>query len=167
MPWLVITEYCYRRKKSCTTMHSIWVKASTVCDPEMACVSTWVRPEQEVDYYSFHCDNRKESHDRESKPLQVSHLPVISNSFLKGCHLTRPALQWRSAPGDKIFPLRIAIDEFLMLWLPWATHRKLWHKMAVWTATRTGWPSKRPFCAIIFYASPRVTKHAKLVYRKA
>ena len=45
-----------------------------------------------------------------------------------------------------------------MLWLPWATHRKVWHKMEVWTATRAGWPSKRPFCAILFYASPRATK---------
>ena len=24
-----------------------------------------------------------------------------------------------------------SIDEFHMLWLPWATHRKVWHKMAV------------------------------------
>ena len=24
------------------------------------------------------------------------------------------------------------INEFHMLWLPWATHRKVWHKMAVW-----------------------------------
>ena len=45
-----------------------------------------------------------------------------------------------------------------MLWLPWATHRKVWHKMEVWTATRAGWPSKLPFCAILFYASPRATK---------
>ena len=45
-----------------------------------------------------------------------------------------------------------------MLWLPWATHRKVWHKMAVWTATQRGWPSKLPFCAILFYASPRATK---------
>ena len=51
-----------------------------------------------------------------------------------------------------------SIDEFRMLWLPWATHRKVWHKMEVWTATRAGWPSKRPFCAILFYASPRATK---------
>ena len=51
-----------------------------------------------------------------------------------------------------------AIDEFRMLWLPWATHRKVWHKMAVWTATQRGWPSKLPFCAILFYASPRATK---------
>ena len=50
------------------------------------------------------------------------------------------------------------IDEFRMLWLPWATHRKVWHKMEVWTATRAGWPSKRPFCAILFNASPRATK---------
>ena len=50
------------------------------------------------------------------------------------------------------------IDEFRMLWLPWATHRKVWHKMAVWTATQRGWPSKLPFCAILFYASPRATK---------
>ena len=50
------------------------------------------------------------------------------------------------------------IDEFRMLWLPWATHRKVWHKMEVWTATRAGWPSKRLFCAILFYASPRATK---------
>ena len=50
------------------------------------------------------------------------------------------------------------IDEFRMLWLPWATHRKVWHKMEVWTATLAGWPSKRPFCAILFYASPRATK---------
>ena len=49
------------------------------------------------------------------------------------------------------------IDEFRMLWLPWATHRKVWHKMAVWTATCAWWLSKRPFCAILFYASPRVT----------
>ena len=30
--------------------------------------------------------------------------------------------------------------------------------MAVWTATQRGWPSKLPFCAILFYASPRATK---------
>ena len=48
-----------------------------------------------------------------------------------------------------------------MLWLPWATHRKVWHKMAVWTATQRGWPSKLPFCAILFYASPRATKACK------
>ena len=45
-----------------------------------------------------------------------------------------------------------------MLWLPWATHRKEWFKMAVWTATQRGWPSKRPFCDILFHALPRVTK---------
>ena len=27
-------------------------------------------------------------------------------------------------------------EEFCMLWLPWATHRKEWLQMAVWTATR-------------------------------
>ena len=52
----------------------------------------------------------------------------------------------------------INIDEFRMPWLPWVTHRKVWYKMAVWTATRAGWPSKRPFCTILLYASPRVTK---------
>ena len=51
-----------------------------------------------------------------------------------------------------------AIDEFLMLWLPWATRRKEWLKMAIWTATQHGWSSKHPLCAILFYASPRVTK---------
>ena len=30
---------------------------------------------------------------------------------------------------------QIDCGEFGMLWLPWATHRKVWHKMAVWTAT--------------------------------
>ena len=33
-------------------------------------------------------------------------------------------------------PTASTIDEFRMLWLPWATHRKVWHKMEVWTATR-------------------------------
>ena len=78
------------------------------------------------------------------------------------------ALAHREAPEDESFalppppscpPVFLAgIDEFRMLWLPWATHRKVWHKMEVWTATRAGWPSKRPFCAILFYASPRATK---------
>ena len=60
------------------------------------------------------------------------------------------------------------IDEFRMLWLPWATHRKVWHKMAVWTATQRGWPSKLPFCAILFYVSPRATKacETRLLGRK-
>ena len=30
------------------------------------------------------------------------------------------------------------IDEFRMPWLPWPTHRKVWHKMAIWTATERG-----------------------------
>ena len=42
--------------------------------------------------------------------------------------------------------------------IPWATQRKVWHQMAVWTATQRWWLSKRPFCAILFFASPRVTK---------
>ena len=58
----------------------------------------------------------------------------------------------------RVTRVKYRIDEFRMLWLPWATHRKVWHKMEVWTATRAGWPSKRPFCAILFYASPRATK---------
>ena len=52
----------------------------------------------------------------------------------------------------------MGIDEFCMLWLPWATQRKAWHKMAVWTATQRGWLSKQPFCAILFNVSPTVTK---------
>ena len=32
--------------------------------------------------------------------------------------------------------MMVGIDEFCMLWLPWATHRKVCHKMAVWTTTR-------------------------------
>ena len=49
-----------------------------------------------------------------------------------------------------------SIDEFRMLWLHWATDRKVWYKMAV---TCAGWPSKRPFWDVIpFYASSRVTK---------
>ena len=53
---------------------------------------------------------------------------------------------------------RLLIDEFRMLWLPWEKHRKVWQKMAVWTVTSAGWPSKRPFCAILFYVFPCVTK---------
>ena len=74
--------------------------------------------------------------------------------------LFRPS--WKRKPFlifvFQIWSRRMLIDEFRMLWLPWATHRKVWHKMEVWTATRAGWPSKRPFCAILFYASPRATK---------
>ena len=55
----------------------------------------------------------------------------------------------------------ILIDEFCMFWLPRATHRKVRHKMVVWTATRAGWPSKQPLCAILFYALPRVTKECE------
>ena len=52
-----------------------------------------------------------------------------------------------------VFKVRLIapIDEFCMHWLPWATHRKVWDKMAVWTATHR-WvaASKRPFCAYTF-----------------
>ena len=67
---------------------------------------------------------------------------------------------YQTCPGLHVWGVLvpIRIDEFRMLWLPWATHRKVWHKMEVWTATRAGWPSKRPFCAILFYVSPRATK---------
>ena len=58
-------------------------------------------------------------------------------------------------------PALSPIDEFCMLWSPWVTHRKVWHKKAVWTTTRAGWPSKRSFWAIFFCASPRVTKACK------
>ena len=60
----------------------------------------------------------------------------------------------------------ILIDKFRILWLPWATHRKVSYKMAVWTATLAEWPSKRPFCTMIFYASPRITKTYETYYRK-
>ena len=46
------------------------------------------------------------------------------------------------------FSKQKGIDKLHMLWLPWATRTKVWHKMAVWTATRAGWSSKRPFCRI-------------------
>ena len=62
---------------------------------------------------------------------------------------------------EKTFGILWAIDEFCKLWLPWATHRKVRHKMAVWMATQRGWLSKRPFCAILFYASPWVIKACK------
>ena len=54
--------------------------------------------------------------------------------------------------------LVLTIDEVRMPWLPGAMHWKVWHKMGVWTTTRAGRPSKRSFCAILFYALPRETK---------
>ena len=56
------------------------------------------------------------------------------------------------------------IDEFRMLWLPWTTHRKVWHK----------WPFGRPpvlggcpnghFVPYFSMRRPGYSKHAKLVY---
>ena len=59
-----------------------------------------------------------------------------------------------------------SLDEFRVLWSTSTTHGKVWHKMAAWMATRAGWPSKRRFWTILFYASPGVTKahEIKLIY---
>ena len=35
-------------------------------------------------------------------------------------------------------------DQFHMLWLPWATHRRVWLKTAVWAATQRRWPVALP-----------------------
>ena len=78
-------------------------------------------------------------------------------------------LHWiRTTKTKALSKVDPSTDELRMLWLPWETHRKVWHKMAVWTATCAGWQFKRPFCAMLFFASPRVSqsfaKHVKLVY---
>ena len=53
------------------------------------------------------------------------------------CHLTRQRL-WQPRPkrrrSNNVMLVNVCMDEFRMLWIPWVTHRKVWHKMAVQTA---------------------------------
>ena len=54
-----------------------------------------------------------------------------------------------------------------MRWLPLAKRRKEWLKInGRWMAIQRGWPSKRPFCAILFYASPRVSKAFETAHKE-
>ena len=100
-----------------------------------------------------------------SKSSQFVLIPRIDGRTIHA-HVRHARKDTKSIENCVLVARIYVIDEFRILWLPWATHRKVSHKMAVWMATQRGWPSERPFWAIVFYASPRVTKECETRHKK-